>query len=490
MNSKQPSFTISLPVWLILLITPFSYSQPKPDLNSVDTFLQKQMQQRRIKGMQLAVVQHGKIVLLRYYGLANVSDSVRVTNRSIFPINSCTKAFTGVAIMQLVEEEKVDLSAPVSQYLDGLPQAWQPVTIRQLLTHVSGLPDINRILNPGTLGLQGIGTEEAAFAKIQTLPMDFPTGTQFSYNQTNYLLLGKIIDKFRGKPFAQVYQERQFDVAGMPGTVFADSRDVIPGMVQSYRYVTSLDGKPLGKEKLVNFYSEFPPFRRTASGMNSTAEDMAHWIIALQQGKLLKTKEALKTLWTRGTYNDGTPTQWALGWVVKPRPRHDAVVITGGGRSAMVVYPDDELAIVVLTNLSGSYPEEFVDELAGFFNPVIPASDAITALRMQLEKHGFDQAPTIFAELKRTNPAFQPTENDLNDWGYRLMNGQEKPKEALAVFKLVVKLYPDSWNAYDSLGEALLKNGMKDEAISMYRKSIALNPDNQNGKKILERITQ
>ncbi|GAB3702137.1 hypothetical protein GCM10027592_31200 [Spirosoma flavus] len=446
------------------------------------------MKERRITGLQLAVVQHGKIVLSKSYGIANVQDDLPVTNRSIFPINSCTKAFTGVAIMQLVEDGKVDLSAPVSRYLDGLPQAWQPVTIRQLLTHVSGLPDINRLLNPGTYGLAGVGTEEATFAKIQTFPMDFQTGTQFSYNQTNYLLLGKIIDKFQGKPFAQVFQEKQFDVAEMPGTGFGDSRDIIPGMVQSYRYVTNLDGKALGKEKLIINYAEFPPMRRTASGMNSTAEDMARWIIALQQGKLLKTKEALKTLWTAGTYNDGKPTQWALGWVLKPRPKHDAVVITGGGRSAMFVYPNDDLAIVALTNLAGTYPEEFVDELAGFFNPAIPASDPITALRMQLEKRGFDQAPTIFADLKRTNLTFQPTENDLNDWGYRLMNGQGKPKEALEVFKLVVNQYPDSWNAYDSLGDALLHNGEKTQAISMYQKSVALNPDNQNGKKVLERI--
>ncbi|WP_262893388.1 serine hydrolase [Spirosoma profusum] len=450
--------------------------------------MQKQIKERRITGLQVAVVQHGKLVLSKSYGTANVQDAVPVTNRSIFPINSCTKAFTGVAIMQLVEEGKVDLSAPVSRYLDGLPQAWQPVTIRQLLTHVSGLPDINRLLNPGTYGLQGVGTEEATFAKIQAFPMDFATGTQFSYNQTNYLLLGKIIDKLQGKPFAQVFQEKQFDVAGMPGTGFGDSRDIIPGMVQSYRYVTNLDGKPLGKEKLIINYAEFPPMRRTASGMNSTAEDMARWIIALQQGKLLIKKETLKTLWTTGTYNDGKPTQWALGWVLKPRPVHDAMVITGGGRSAMFVYPNDDLAIVALTNIAGSYPEEFVDELAGFFNPSIPASDPITALRMQLEKRGFDQAPTIFTDLKRTNPAFQPTENDLNDWGYRLMNGQEKPKEALEVFKLVVKQYPDSWNAYDSLGDALLRNGEKAQAISMYQKSVALNPDNHDGKKVLERI--
>ena len=480
-----------LSIGCLLLTHSVGYSQAnltKKPPHSVDTLIRREMQERRIPGLQVAVVQHGQLVLLQSYGIADVQNAVPVTDKSVFAINSCTKAFTGVGIMQLVEEGKVDLSAPVSRYLDGLPTAWQPILIRQLLTHVSGLPDINRILNPGTGGLEGVGSEEAAWAKIQTYPMDFPIGEQYSYNQTNYVLLGKIIDKFREKPFTQVFKERQFQVAGMSGTGFGDSRDVIPHMVQQYRYVTNLDGKQLGEKRLVNNYAEFPPSRRTCSGMNSTAQDIAHWLIALQEGKLFKIKTSLNTLWTAGTYNNGSPTQWALGWVTKPRPKHSAVVITGGGRSAIFVYPDDDLAIVVLTNLAGGYPEEFVDELAGYYNPAIPASDPITALHMQLRKRGFDHAIEVANELKKNNVNFQPTENDLNDWAYRMLNGGGNPKHALEIFKLNVSLYPNSWNVYDSYGEALLKNGKKDEAIAMYRKSVELNPDNTNGKQNLERM--
>ncbi|WP_420146587.1 serine hydrolase, partial [Spirosoma sp.] len=423
-------------------------------------------------------------------GIANVQDSVPVTNQTVFAINSCTKAFTGVAIMQLVEAGKIDLSAPVSRYLDELPAAWQPVTIRQLLTHVSGLPDILRkVLNPATGGLTGSDTEETAWEKVQALPMEFPTGTQFSYNQTNYLLLGKIIDKFTGQPFAQVFREKQFTVAGMPHTVFGDSRDIIPHMAQQYRYVTSLDGKPLPEARLTHFNHEFPTSRRTASGLNSTAEDIAHWLIALQRGKLLNSQTALNTLWTAGTYNNGSPTQWALGWMTKPRPKHRAVVATGGGRSAFFVYPDSDLAVVVLTNLSGASPEDFIDELAGAYNPAIPESDPITALHMQLRKRGFENAIDVANDEKKKNPAFKPTEDDLNDWAYRMMS-RGQLKEALGVFKLNTSLYPESWNVYDSYGEALLKNGQTEEAITMYRKSVTLNPNNQGGKKVLERLAK
>ena len=474
----------------------FSFGQSKPapsgiaqnSADSLDRFLRDKMSQLSIPGMQVAVVQRGQLVLNRSYGFANLQDSIPVTSKSIFAINSCTKAFTGVAIMQLVEDGKVDLSAPISRYVDDLPADWQPVTIKQLLTHVSGIPDILGVLSPSTGGLADLGSEEAAWEKVKTKPMDFKTGEQFSYNQTNYVLLGKVIDKLRGKPFAQVLSEQQFQPAGMSNTVFGDSRDVIPHFAPTYSLKTSLDGHKLSAAKLTNNYAEFPASRRTASGLNSTAEDMAHWIIALQQGRLLKTKAALNTLWSPGTYKNGSPTQWALGWgLTKFRPKHRAIGMSGGGRSAFLVYPDDDLAVIVLTNLGGSSPENFIEELAGYFNPDIPQSDPITALRLQVQKRGFEQAIPVANELKKRN--LQPNENELNDWAYRVMsNGQ--PKEALELFKLNVSLYPESWNTYDSLAEGYEKLGNHALAIENYKRSLAMNPENTNATGHLKKLAQ
>jgi CubicO group peptidase (beta-lactamase class C family) len=453
---------------------------------NVDSFIKNVMKERRIPGLQVAVVQKGKIAFLKSFGVANIQNAVPVTNQSIFAINSCTKAFTGVAMMQLVENGKINLDNPVSNYLDSLPQSWQQVKIRQLLTHISGLPDINRLPNPTNRELAGQTKDDYMWAKIKTAPMDFPTGEQFSYNQTNYVILGKIIDKFNGKPFTQVFNDGQFSLANMTSTVFADSRDVISNWAQTYAYVSRLDNVKLKEEKLVINYAEFTPQHRTASGLNSTAEDIANWIIALQKGTIFKNKTSLNTLWTAGNYNNGTPTQWALGWVTKQRPKHKAVMASGGGRSAFCVYPDDDLAVVILTNLAGASPEEFIDELAGFYNPQIPISDPITAIRMQLEKRGFENTFNVYKELQQKYPNFSASEVDLNDWAYRLLG--KKVKEATQIFKLTTALYPDSWNAFDSYGEALLKDGQKQEAIIMYQKSVALNPDNKDGKKILERL--
>jgi CubicO group peptidase (beta-lactamase class C family) len=183
----------------LLILSPFDHAIVMAQPGNADIFLQQKMKELRIPGMQIAVVQNRKIIFSKSYGYANLQDSVPVNNKSIFSINSCTKAFTGVAIMQLVEEGKVDLYAPVSRYVDNLPTAWQPVTVKQLLIHVSGIPEVLHFFDPVTHGL-GKQTEDIVWEKVKAQPMQFKTGEQFSYNQTNYVLLGKVIEKMTGKP--------------------------------------------------------------------------------------------------------------------------------------------------------------------------------------------------------------------------------------------------------------------------------------------------
>jgi CubicO group peptidase (beta-lactamase class C family) len=454
------------------------------------------MQRRGIPGLQVAVVQHGKIVLLRAYGLANIQDAVPVNEQTIFTINSIAKAFTGVAIMQLVEAGKLDLEAPVSRYLDDLPRAWQVVTLRQLLTHMSGLPNI--MDSNGKMVTDG--GDDASWTKVQAMPIEFSPRERFSYNQTNYLLLGRIIDKLSGQPFAQFITERQLHVAGMPRTAFGDSHDIVPHSARGYTYFRNVDEKIIHTVKLGNVFEEFPSFLRTASGMSSTAEEMARWIIALQQGKLLKAKTSLTTLWTPGILNSGSTggfsnflNGYALGWPTVMRPEHRAVTPVGGGRSAVFVYPDDNLAIVILTNLQGASPESFIDEVAGYYIPDMRASTGfglpptIKSLRRELMKRGFEHALEVVNEAKAKDATFNLLETDLNAWGFLLIeHGQTK--EAIEIFKLNVSLYPESANTYDSLAYAYESADEKALAIKNYRRSLELDPKNIHAVECLKKL--
>lgn len=462
----------------------FSAQQTEIDVNAV---IHREMKERKIPGLQLAVIKNGKIILSQSYGMANLQYNIPVTSDSVFPINSNTKIFTGVAIMQLVEQNKIKLNDPINSYLDNLPEQWQKITIDQLLTHISGLPEILSLLDPMTGNIGSLQNEEAILEKLKTLPLEFKTGEQFSYNQTNYYLLGKIIEKLTQKTFPVYFDEKQFKVARLKNTVFGDSRDIIPNYVLSYRYTSFFDGKK-GETKLVNTYTEFPDFTRTGAGLNSTAEDMANWIIALQSGKLFRKTSTLDVMWSPSKFNNGTSTNWVRGWgIIKLRKNHKAIGMSGGNRSAVLIYPDDNLAIIVLTNLAGSAPEDFIEEIAGCYNPDIVKADPLTYLRKNLNEIGFDKAVDFVKKERKTNPSFDPNESELNNWAYR-MSANNKLNEAFEIFKLNVYLFPKSWNAYDSYGEILLKMGDKNKAIEMYRKSIELNPNNANGKKVLDQI--
>jgi CubicO group peptidase (beta-lactamase class C family) len=137
---KRMVSTVAI-VSLLCLTAGFAHAamprQTKPAdamVAEVDNYLRAQMRVRRIPGLQIAVIRHRRIALLRHYGVANLQTPVPVTDATLFSINSITKAFTGIAAMELVRAGRLDLGAPVSTYLEGLPQSWRGVTIRQLLT--------------------------------------------------------------------------------------------------------------------------------------------------------------------------------------------------------------------------------------------------------------------------------------------------------------------------------------------------------------------
>ncbi|RZJ37146.1 MAG: class A beta-lactamase-related serine hydrolase [Chryseobacterium sp.] len=325
-------------IYFLLLLFSLQFSAQQTN-SGVDEIINREMMERKIPGVQLAVIQKGKIILSKSYGIANLQYNIPVSNTTIFPINSNTKVFTGVAVMQLVEQDKIKLNDPISKYLDDLPDEWQKITIDQLLTHISGLPEILKLLDPMTGSIGPLKTEAAIWEKLKTLPLEFKTGEQFSYNQTNYYLLGKIIEKLTRKPFKTDFEENQFEIAHLNNTVFGDSRDIIPNYAPSYRYNSFFDGKK-SEAKLTNTYTEFPDFARTGSGLNSTSEDIANWIIALQNGRLFQKSSTLNMIWSPSTFNNGTPTNWTRGWgITKFRKSHKAIGMSGGNRSVIMVYP-------------------------------------------------------------------------------------------------------------------------------------------------------
>ena len=332
-----------------------------PDMVSqqVEKWVQAEMTKRKVPGAQVAVIRKGKVVFSKSFGKASLQFDVSVKNSTLFTLNSATKCFTGVAVMQLVERGAINLEDPIEKYVDNLPEAWHGISIERLMDHTSGLPDI---VDQSTGKLVGGLPDDEAWAKVQTLPLISETGTTFSYNQTNYLLIGQMIDKVSGMPFTEFIRKNQFEALGLKNTRYGDARDLVKNLAQTYFLAGEKDAmehRPTG--------SEFPKFLWTAAGLCSTADDIAKWLIAIQNGKLLKSEASVKRLWTNGKFKDGSRAPWTIGWPTSEEKGRRWVGGIGGGRSAFFVYPDDDLAIVILTNLAGSVPHAWMDEIAKLY---------------------------------------------------------------------------------------------------------------------------
>ncbi len=454
--------------------------------DEVDDFIEATMTQKKIPGLQLAVVRNNEIIKTASYGVSNLQHSVAVHEETVFPIASITKGFVGVAIMQLVEQGQIDLSEQISSYLPDLPKQWQKVTVRQLLTHTSGLP---RLFSGYFVNLISPNGPDASWDLVQTLPLESKANTKWSYVQTNYSLLGKIIDKVSGQPFEEFIAQNQLQKAKMPKTEaagFAGQKYVIPHQSTNYMYYKS--------EKLTTFSPGLSRIMSAAGGMNSTATELARYAIALQKGNLFKKSSSLRTLWTPGKLNNGTMVGrnsrqgYALGWEVIGRDEHPTVHIGGNANSALLIFPKDNLSIVVLSNLIGSNPRTFMNEIAGFYIADMKAENGfglpptIKSLFLALKTQGYENAIKVATDLQQSqNIKFGI--NDVNDWGYVLV-GQNKKAQALEIFRLNTVLYPKNANAYDSLAETYGALGNIEMAVKYYKKALEVNPNYANAKTV------
>lgn len=319
------------------------------------------MLEQRIPGLQVAVVKDGQIVLSEAYGLANVENGVRASRDTRFPLNSATKAFTGVAAAQLAQEGRLDLDAPASRYLDDLPPAWKDVRVRQLLAHTSGLPDI---LDAN--GLLGGGSEAQAWAAVTARPVEAAPGQRFAYNQTNYVLLARIIAQLSGMPYERFLATGQFSSARMARTTFGDSYDLIPDVATMYSLAPRATDAVDAPSRLSHWFYDIPPSLWAGGGILTTADDTARWLVALTEGRLLP-ETALRRMWSAERLADGRAGPWAGGWAVLRASPDLQVAGIGGARSAFVVYPERGVAVVLLTNLVGANPQQFIPRIADFY---------------------------------------------------------------------------------------------------------------------------
>jgi CubicO group peptidase (beta-lactamase class C family) len=329
----------------------------------VDDFVQSSMQQQRIPGLALAVMRDGKIIKAQGFGLSNIELNVPVSPQTIFQSGSVGKQFTATGIMMLVEEGKVGLDDKVAKYFPGAPDSWNKVTIRNLLTHTSGIKDYT----DKNFDYRRDYTEEDLLKILQTLPFDFAPGDKWSYSNSGYMLLGILIHKVTGKFYGDFLQERIFIPLGMTTTRIISEQDIVPNRAAGYRLVKGV----IKNQEWVS-----PSLNTTADGaLYFTVLDLAKWDAALYTEKLIK-RSSLDEMWTPVKLNDGKPYPYGFGWRVQEMNGHRLIEHGGswqGFTTGISRYVDDKLTVVALCNLDSRHarPEEIIHGVAGIYVPAL-----------------------------------------------------------------------------------------------------------------------
>ncbi|HSN26466.1 MAG TPA: serine hydrolase domain-containing protein [Kofleriaceae bacterium] len=330
--------------------------------DAVDQWMRAAMAKAHVPGAAIAVVRDGAIVKVGAYGVANLEDDAPVTEHTRFHLDSTSKLFTAIAIMQLVEQGKLTLDDPVSRWLADVQPAWSGITIRHLLTHSSGIVDDYAEELHGSMLVDY--PPEVLYEHARTRPLEFAPGTTTRYNNLGFYLLTLVVERASGMPFPRYVEERIFRPLGMTESAWPDADQIVAHLAAPYAH---RDGK------LVHFRSYIVSNAGSSYLGATTARDLARVALAIDRGTLL-TPASWSAMLQPFRLVDGSASQFGLAWELGLQRGHPTAG-KGGGTGALIRrYLDRGLTVVVLGNLAGgpglSYGE-LADGIAGLFDPVL-----------------------------------------------------------------------------------------------------------------------
>jgi CubicO group peptidase (beta-lactamase class C family) len=317
----------------------------------VDRLVEEEMQKQHIPGAAVAVLRDGRPVKARGYGLASIELNAPATAESVFKIGSISKQFIAAGVLVLLGEGKVALDDSIAKYLEDAPEAWKPITLRQLLSHTSG------ILREGPAfeflrTKPDIGVIRSAYAR----PLEFAPGEKWQYCNVCYFALAEVITRVSGTAWPAFLEERIFRPLGMTATRATSTFDIVSHRVRGYDW---RDG--------VYRNSDLQVAVRPSGALLSNVLDLAKWDGALYTERPLAG--AIKEqMWSPIRLNSGGTHNYGFGWetgVFQGRRYVGHGGSLAGFRSHYMRFPDSKLSVIVLTNLDGARPNVITQRVAG-----------------------------------------------------------------------------------------------------------------------------
>ncbi len=432
------------------------------------------------------VAERGNILYKKGFGLANMEWDIPNQTDTKFRLASVSKQFTAMLILQLVAENKLALDVPITTYLPSYPaEKGDKIHLHHLLTHSSGIPNYTSF--PGYRELMRNPIRPAEIVKLfADSALQFSPGERFNYSNSGYALLGVIIEEITEKPYEQVLQEKILNPLNMKNTGYDSHRNILKNRATGY----DKNGNTIVNTSYIDMSVAY-----TAGGMYSTVEDLYLWDQALYTTTLLPQKY-MDMLFDK--HIPAWRQHYGYGWIIGEMPignsqdkvqtiEHDGVV--NGFSSLILRMPSDHSSILFLNNTGGAPFYEMSKAICGILYDKaydFPKKSIAHVLLEKIKTEGITAGLSFYNDVKDQSN-YTLDENEMNLAGYDLLQAGHA-EEAAAVFLLNIEAYPQSSNAYDSYGEALMVLGKKTEAIKNYRKSIKLNPKNENGIQMLHQL--
>ena len=306
----------------------------------------------------VVLVKRGDDVLLRQgYGLADLENQLPMRADAVFPLASATKQFTSMAVLKLVQAGKLTLDQRIGEIDPTLPETIAAVSVRQLLTHTSGIKNISSI-EASRAARRNEADATSLIGFFAELPLEFPPGSQFRYSNSNYIVLTRLIEVLSGQSYADYLEKTIFEPLGMTHTRYGSHLALIPGRAHGYQQDDS--GAWLNAE----FISMSQP--QGAGGLVSSVDDLARWDAALNSGELVDPT-LLAQAFQPVKLTDASTQPYGFGWVISevqgtPSVEHGGFI--NGFNSQILRLPQQQILVTVLTNAEPLNPADLSVELA------------------------------------------------------------------------------------------------------------------------------
>jgi CubicO group peptidase (beta-lactamase class C family) len=333
----------------------------------LETLVNDRFEATRCPGLSVAVASHNVIVFSRALGKADIEQDVPLTTASVQRLASVSKPITGTIIMDLVEQSKLSLDASIRQCLPELPAFYQSVTLRELLSHQSGVrgyADEENVL----FNTVHYSTSRDALKVMMTYPLAFTPGTKVEYSSLAFTVLGAAAESVTGRSFQQLSMDF-FPKHGIRGFALDDPYAIVPRRVHGYLVDRTLnlqfnDGRVAGRDYLKSTTGEISNAhyydisnRYPAGGFDALAEDLLRFVIAVGSGKVLKP-DAVDAMWTGQRTSDGVSTVFGLGWGVSNWRERTKMVGMNGLELSTATFlrylPDSGVGVALLCNAEGA----------------------------------------------------------------------------------------------------------------------------------------